>query len=88
MLRDGIIESVDCSDWASPIVPVNKADGSLRICADYKATLNPVLQIDRYLLPRIDDLMVKLSAACYHSKIDLSQAYNQIELDDTKNIQS
>ncbi|CAK1591611.1 unnamed protein product [Parnassius mnemosyne] len=84
MLRDGIIESVDCSDWASPIVPVNKADGYLRICADFKATLNPVLQIDRYPLPRIDDLMVKLSGACYYSKIDLSQAYNQIELDDTK----
>ncbi|XP_045537579.1 uncharacterized protein K02A2.6-like [Papilio machaon] len=84
MLRDGVIEPVDCSDWASPLVPVNKADGSLRVCADYKATLNPVLQIDRYPLPRIEDLMVRLSGACFFSKIDLSQAYNQIELDDTK----
>ncbi|XP_013145820.1 PREDICTED: uncharacterized protein K02A2.6-like [Papilio polytes] len=70
MLRDGVIEPVDCSDWASPLVPVNKADGSLRV--------------DRYPLPRIEDLMVKLSGARYFSKIDLSQAYNQIELDDTR----
>ncbi|XP_013147927.1 PREDICTED: uncharacterized protein K02A2.6-like [Papilio polytes] len=84
MLRDGVIEPVDCSDWASPLVPVNKADGSLRVCADYKATLNPVLQIDRYPLPRIEDLMVNLSGARYFSKIDLSQAYNQIELDETR----
>lgn len=84
MLRDGIVEAVDCSDWASPLVPVNKADGSLRICADYKATLNPVLLIDRYPLPKIDDLMVNLSGASYFSKIDLSLAYNQIELDDSK----
>ncbi|XP_045778737.1 uncharacterized protein K02A2.6-like isoform X1 [Maniola jurtina] len=86
MLRDGVIEPVDCSDWASPLVPVNKADGSLRICADYKATVNPVLLVDRYPLPRIDDLIVRLSGSNYFSKIDLSQAYNQIELDDSKNI--
>lgn len=84
MLRDGVIEPVDCSDWASPLVPVNKADGSLRICADFKATVNPVLLIDRYPLPRIDDLMVSLSGARYFSKIDLSQAYNQVVLDETK----
>lgn len=82
MLRDGVIEQVDCSDWASPLVPVSKADGSLRICADYKNTLNPCLYVDRYPLPRIDDLIVRLSGAQYFSKIDLSQAYNQIELDE------
>lgn len=85
MLRDGIIEPVDCSDWASPLVPVSKTDGSLRICADYKATVNPVLLIDRYPLPKIDDVMVRLSGARFFSKIDLSQAYNQIVLDETKN---
>ncbi|CAG9091401.1 unnamed protein product [Plutella xylostella] len=36
MLRDGIIEPVDCSDWATPLVPINKSDGTLRLCADFK----------------------------------------------------
>lgn len=84
MLRAGVIEPVDCSDWASPLVPVNKADGTLRICADYKSTLNPVLLVDRYPLPRIDDVLVGLNGAQYLSKIDLSNAYNQIVLDDSK----
>ncbi|XP_037293178.1 uncharacterized protein K02A2.6 isoform X1 [Manduca sexta] len=84
MLRAGVIEPVDCSDWASPLVPVNKADGTLRICADYKATLNPALLIDRYPLPRIGDVLVGLNGAQFFSKIDLSQAYNQVELDDSK----
>ncbi|XP_053619962.1 uncharacterized protein K02A2.6-like [Plodia interpunctella] len=57
MLRDGVIEPVDCSEWASPLVPVSKADGSLRICADYKATVNPALVVDRYPLPKVDDLL-------------------------------
>ncbi|XP_045765544.1 uncharacterized protein K02A2.6-like [Maniola jurtina] len=84
MLREGIIEPVDTSDWATPLVPVRKADGGLRICADYKVTLNPVLLVDRYPLPKIDDLLVNLNGAQIFSKIDLSQAYNQIELDDSK----
>lgn len=84
MLRAGVIEPVDCSDWASPLVPINKPDGSLRICADYKATLNPSLLVDRYPLPKIEDVLVNLNGNRYYSKIDLSQAYNQIELDETK----
>ncbi|XP_061727150.1 uncharacterized protein K02A2.6-like isoform X1 [Cydia pomonella] len=84
MLRSGVIEPVDTSEWATPLVPVRKADGGLRICADYKITLNPNLLIDRYPLPKIDDLLVRLNGARVFSKIDLTQAYNQVELDDSK----
>lgn len=86
MLAEGVIEPVDCSDWATPLVPVRKADGGLRICADYKVTLNPVLLIDRFPLPRIEDLLVGLNGAKMFSKIDLSQAYNQVELDNSKEL--
>lgn len=78
MLRDGVIEPVDCSDWATPLVLVNKSDGELRLCADFKVTLNPVLLVDRYPLPRIDDLLANLAGGQEFTKIDLSQAYNQI----------
>ncbi|XP_048003061.1 uncharacterized protein K02A2.6-like [Leguminivora glycinivorella] len=84
LVSDGIITPVECSDWATPIVPVVKSDGSIRICADYKLTLNKWLEIDRYPLPRIDDLLVKLNGGDKFSKIDLSQAYAQFPLDDTK----
>lgn len=86
MLRAGVIEPVETADWATPLVPVRKADGGLRICADYKVTLNPVLKVDRFPLPRIDDLLVQLNGAKYFTKIDLSQAYNQVELDDPDNL--
>lgn len=84
MLAHGVIEPVDSSDWATPTVPVNKPDGSVRLCADYKVTLNQVLSVDKYPVPKIDDLLSKLEGSRYFSKIDLSQAYNQIELDETK----
>ena len=37
---EGIIEPVEHSEWAAPIVPVVKEDGSLRICGDYKLAVN------------------------------------------------
>ncbi|XP_026742280.1 uncharacterized protein K02A2.6-like [Trichoplusia ni] len=84
LVRDGILTPVDRSDWATPIVPVVKKDGTIRICADYKLTLNKILEIDRYPLPRVEDLLTRLHGGERFSKIDLSQAYAQLELDQSK----
>ncbi|XP_063895857.1 uncharacterized protein K02A2.6 isoform X1 [Helicoverpa armigera] len=81
---DGILSPVERSDWATPIVPVVKKDGNIRICADYKLTLNKVIEVDRYPLPRVEELLFKLKGGEHFSKIDLSQAYAQFELDDTR----
>ncbi|XP_045448702.1 uncharacterized protein K02A2.6-like [Melitaea cinxia] len=86
MLRAGVIEPVDTSDWATPLVIVHKPDGSLRLCADYKVTLNKMLHVDRYPVPKVDDLFSRLRGSKYFTKLDLSQAYNQILLDDTRNL--
>ena len=51
MVREGNIEKVECSDWATPVVPVMKPDGSVRICGDYKVTLNPCLQVPQHPIP-------------------------------------
>ena len=41
----GILDKVDSSEWATPIVPVLK-DGKLRIFGDYRVTVNPALDIE------------------------------------------
>ena len=58
-INNDILMPVESSDWAMPVVPVLKNNGELRLCGDYKITLNPNLRIDRYLVPRVQDCDVE-----------------------------
>ena len=49
--RTGVIEKTPNSEWAAPIVPVVKPDGSIRICGDYKLTANKAAKTESYPLP-------------------------------------
>ena len=55
---------------------------NVRICGDYKVTINKVAKLDGYPLPRIDDIFSRLSGGTVFSKLDLTSAYQQIELDE------
>ncbi|GFU63929.1 retrovirus-related Pol polyprotein from transposon 412 [Trichonephila clavipes] len=59
--KEGIIEKVDSSEWATPVVPVVKSDGSIRLCADYSVTLNPNLIVPQHPLPRLDEIFGSLN---------------------------
>ncbi len=61
MEKNGVLIKVDHSDWATPIVPVVKSDSSVRICGDFKSTVNPVLNINKYPLHKIEDLFATLA---------------------------
>ena len=81
--KEGIIEPVQYAEWAAPIVPVLKADGkSLRICGDFKVTVNKASQLDRYPIPKIEDLFATLAHGKTFTKLDMSQAYQQLLLDE------
>ena len=80
--QSGIIHPVTHSNWAAPIVAVPKKDGRFRICGDYKVTINRALEIDQYPLPKPDDLFATLAGGKQFSKLDLSQAYQQLLLDE------
>lgn len=70
------------SEWAAPIVPVVKGDGSVRICGDYKLTVKSAACTESYPLPRIEDLLASINNGKIFSKLDLSNTFQQLELDD------
>ncbi|XP_040360123.1 uncharacterized protein K02A2.6-like [Ixodes scapularis] len=82
LVENGVISAVPHADWATPIVPVLKKDGTIRICGDIKLTVNSACCTEQYPLPVIDDLFAALNGGDRYSTLDLRDAYNQVPLDD------
>ncbi|XP_036150440.1 uncharacterized protein K02A2.6-like [Monomorium pharaonis] len=77
----GHLEPVEISEWATPIVPVFKSNGNIRICGDFKTTLNKFILADKYPLHTIDDIFAKLQGGNSFSELDLTHAYMQFPVD-------
>lgn len=83
MEADGVIIPIDFSEWAAPTVNIPKVDQTVRICGDYKVSINPWLEVDQYPIPNPQDLFTKLVGGKKFTKLDLSQAYQQVELEES-----
>ena len=78
----GVIEKIESSDWGTPLVPILKSDGKIRVCADYKVTVNKSLVDIKYPVPRIEELFAALQGGELFTKLDLASAFNQLEVSD------
>ncbi|GFO04930.1 reverse transcriptase [Plakobranchus ocellatus] len=78
LLSLGVIEPSD-SPYCFPIVVVEKKDGSMRLCIDFRK-LNAITVFDAENIPRQEDLLNQLSHATIFSSCDLCKAYWQVPL--------
>ena len=78
MMEAGVIRP-STSPWASPIVLVEKKDGGVRFCVDYRK-LNQVAKFDAYPMPRIEEMFEKIGPATVISTLDLAKGYWQIPM--------
>ena len=60
MEEEGIIEPVEVRNWATPIVCVPKSEGSVRVCGDYKRTVNPAIQTEQFPIPALEEIRGKV----------------------------
>ena len=78
LIRKGFIHP-SISPYGTSVLFMNKKDGTLRMCIDYRA-LNKLTIRNRYPLPLFKDLMNSLQGARYFTKIDLRSGYHQIRV--------
>ena len=86
MLDRGIIKP-STSPWSSPIVLVDKKDGTKRFCIDYRL-LNKHTVKDSFPLPSIAESLDALDGAQYFCTLDLASGYWQVPLDDDAKLKS
>lgn len=82
MLKDEVIRKVtEPTGWCSPMVPVVKPSGALRICVDLKR-LNKAVRREHYNLPSLDDIAPKLKGSTVFSKLDAASGFWQVPLEE------
>ena len=70
------------SPWSSPIVPIRKKDGTIRLCVDYRK-LNAVTVPDKFPVPNLLDSIFGLGGTKFFTKLDLIRGYYQIPLEES-----
>ena len=82
LVNMGILSKVEFSEWAAPTVYVRKKSKEIRVCADFSTGLNAALKDYHNPLPSTEEVFNKLNGGKIFLKIDLSEAYLQIPVEE------
>lgn len=86
MLDENIIRPVTkTTDWCSPVVPVPKKSGQIRLCVDLREVNRAVVR-ESYPIPTFDELASKFSGASVFTALDARSGYHQIALDEESSL--
>lgn len=78
LLKAGNLEPIAVSKWATPVIPVLKKNGEVRLCGNFKLTVNPQLVVKRHPIPIKEKIFKTLQVGKEWSQLDLSHAFTQI----------
>ena len=82
MVKNGVIIPIqEPTDWVNSLVIVEKPNGKLRICLDPRP-LNRAIKREHFQLPTTENILSQMSGARYFSKLDASQGYWHIKVDE------
>ena len=82
LVKAGIYTPINLSDWGSPLVITPKPGGRIRLCVDYKCTVNDQLIAANFPFPKQEEVLHSLKNSRYFCTLDLYQAYLHFEVDE------
>ncbi|CAB0000711.1 unnamed protein product [Nesidiocoris tenuis] len=75
LVRENVLEKVDYSEWSSPVVPIVKPTGSIRLCGDYSSTVNPQVEITQHPFPGFEEAFQALRGGKRFTVLDVRSAF-------------
>jgi hypothetical protein len=79
LLKAGFIYPVALTDWVSNLVPVNKKQGMIHVCVDYR-DINKACPKDNFPTPFVDQIVDDCTGSEIFSLMDGFSGYNQINI--------
>ncbi|XP_046972866.1 uncharacterized protein LOC124539615 [Vanessa cardui] len=80
--REGVLKPISFSEWATPVVPILKKSGEVRLCGDYRSTVNEATESDTYPMPTASEVFAIIAGGKFFTTLDLDRAYTQVLVDD------
>ena len=78
LLAKGLIRE-STSPWAAPVTLADKADGTRRLCIDYRRVNQKTIP-DKQPMPYIADLLEKFQGSRFSTKLDMASGYWQVAM--------
>ncbi|CAA9998983.1 unnamed protein product, partial [Nesidiocoris tenuis] len=75
LVRENVLEKLDYSEWSSPVVPIVKPTGSIRLCGDYSSTVNPQVEITQDPFPGFEEAFQALRGGKRFTVLDVRSAF-------------
>lgn len=82
LVHEGVLRSTAFSEWATPVVPIVKKSGEIRLCGDYRSTVNEATESDTYPMPTANEVFAIIAGGKYFTTLDLDRAYTQVVVSD------
>lgn len=76
LIKENDLKSIN--KYSTSVVPIVKHSGDIRLCGDYRVTLNIVLPEYPYPIPSVQHLLSPLVDGEYFAKLDMAQPYLQL----------
>lgn len=82
LVAERVLKPVSFSQWATPVVPIVKKSGDIRLCGDYRSTVNQATESDTYPMPTANEVFAIIAGGKYFTTLDLERAYTQVVVDE------